>query len=135
VRDPQLVLFETDGGVLADVETFLRARYGYQVRCEVVGETGSLSLPAPAVLRVAREGCDSLVLQDGFDRFAQAFRHEIQAWVDSVRDAQPVGPDAWDGYAASAVIEASVRAAATRQRIEVALEPRPPMRSSLFEDA
>jgi hypothetical protein len=64
----QLVLFETEGAVLADVESSLRARYGYHVRSAVVGETGTLCLPAPAAPRVARDGRESLELPDGFDR-------------------------------------------------------------------
>jgi myo-inositol 2-dehydrogenase/D-chiro-inositol 1-dehydrogenase len=28
VRDPQLVLFETDAGLIADVEAFVNAQYG-----------------------------------------------------------------------------------------------------------
>ena len=34
------MLLETGSGVLVDVESFVRAQYGYDVRCEVVGETG-----------------------------------------------------------------------------------------------
>jgi myo-inositol 2-dehydrogenase / D-chiro-inositol 1-dehydrogenase len=111
VRDPQVVLLETASGVVVDVESFLRAQYGYDVRCEVVGETGTLVLPVPA--STAR----------GFeDRFAQAYRDELDAWVSAVQDGGPAGPGAWDGYAASAVTEACVRSAQTGLRTEVQLE-------------
>src|SRR5918994_3969585 len=40
IRDPQLAILETEGGVLVDVEVFANAGYGYDIRCEVVGETG-----------------------------------------------------------------------------------------------
>jgi myo-inositol 2-dehydrogenase/D-chiro-inositol 1-dehydrogenase len=64
VRDPQLVLFETDAGLIADVEAFVNAQYGYDIRCEVVGETGALALPAPTAGVPA-----------GFqERFADAYR-------------------------------------------------------------
>ena len=39
VRDPQLVVLETESGVLVDVEISVNARYGYDIRCEVVGAT------------------------------------------------------------------------------------------------
>src|SRR5438094_507138 len=55
VRDPLLVLLETDGGVLIDVESFVRARYGYDIRCEIVGEEGTLFL-APATETAVAEG-------------------------------------------------------------------------------
>mgnify|MGYP003288784057 CR=1 FL=1 len=114
VRDPQVVLLETESGVLVDVESFVRAQYGYDVRCEVVGETGTLALPVPAATARGFE-----------DRFAQAYRDELGAWVSAVQDGTPVGPGAWDGYAASAVTEACVRSAQTGLRTEVQLEPDP----------
>ncbi len=114
VRDPQVVLLETASGVLVDVESFLRAQYGYDVRCEVVGETGTLALPLPAATARGFE-----------DRFAQAYRDELRVWVSAVQDGTPTGPDAWDGYAASAVTEACVRSAQTGLRTEVQLEPDP----------
>jgi myo-inositol 2-dehydrogenase/D-chiro-inositol 1-dehydrogenase len=46
VRDPQVVLLETAGGVLVDVESFLRAQYGYDVRCEVPGGDRDACAPA-----------------------------------------------------------------------------------------
>jgi myo-inositol 2-dehydrogenase / D-chiro-inositol 1-dehydrogenase len=48
LQDPQLIHLRTADGVLSTVETFLNARYGYVVRCEVVGETGTVSLTEPA---------------------------------------------------------------------------------------
>src|SRR3954447_6331584 len=34
MRDPQLAVLETEGGVLVDVEVFVNAGYGYDIRCE-----------------------------------------------------------------------------------------------------
>jgi myo-inositol 2-dehydrogenase / D-chiro-inositol 1-dehydrogenase len=122
VLDPQLLLFETDGSVLVTAESFLRARYGYDVRCEVVGEEGTLSLPPSAAPTVARVGAQSAAFQTGLERFGQAFRDELQAWVDGVRADRVMGPGAWDGYAASAVMEACVRAASTGAQATVQLD-------------
>jgi myo-inositol 2-dehydrogenase / D-chiro-inositol 1-dehydrogenase len=104
VQDPLLVLLETDGGVLVDVESFVRARYGYDVRCEVVGESGALELP-----RRVSAGYQ--------EHFAQAYRDELSEWVDGRRS----GATAWDGYAAAAVTEACVRSLAAGGRVEVKL--------------
>jgi myo-inositol 2-dehydrogenase / D-chiro-inositol 1-dehydrogenase len=123
VRDPQLVLFETDGRVLITVESFMRGRYGYHVRCEVVGEEGALELPPPAAVLVAQRGRQAQTLQGGLERFAQAFRDELQAWVEGVHAGRSVGAGAWDGYAASAVMEACARAASTGERTAVELGP------------
>jgi myo-inositol 2-dehydrogenase / D-chiro-inositol 1-dehydrogenase len=110
VRDPQVVLLETESGVLVDVESFLRARYGYDVRCEVVGEMGTLALPEPRAIASGFE-----------DRFAQAYRDQLRAWVSDLHDGTASGPSAWDGYAAGAVTEACLRAARTGQRVAVGL--------------
>ena len=114
VRDPQIVLLETAGGVVVDVESFVRAQYGYDVRCEVVGETGTLALPVPAAIARGFE-----------DRFAQAYRDELGAWVSAVQGGTSAGPGAWDGYAASVVTEACVRSAQTGARTQVQLATAP----------
>jgi myo-inositol 2-dehydrogenase / D-chiro-inositol 1-dehydrogenase len=126
VRDPQLILLEAQAGVLVDVESFLRAGYGYDIRCEIVGESGTLSLARPAAAGVRREGRESLGLPSSFQtRFADAYRDELQAWVDGLRAGRPSGPTAWDGYAASAVTDACLRALASGGRTEVRLGTRP----------
>jgi myo-inositol 2-dehydrogenase/D-chiro-inositol 1-dehydrogenase len=121
VRDPQLVVFETEGGVLVDVESFLRARYGYDVRCEVVGEEGTVALAEPALVRLRRDGRASLPFAPGLRRWTQAYRDEVQAWVDTLAAGAVAGATAWDGYAAAAVMDAAVESLAAGRRTEVVL--------------
>lgn len=47
LRDPQVVIVELTGGEVVTVESFLNCRYGYDVRCEIVGSTGTVSLDNP----------------------------------------------------------------------------------------
>src|SRR5262249_55855203 len=117
LRDPQVVILELEGGALVIDEVFIKSRYGYEIRCEVVGEKGTIEL-APTSRVVARS--DLKVGQDfppdWRGRFAEAYRRELQAWVDAISrwrsgtvesDAGPVdGPDAWDGYRAAVVSQA-----------------------------
>jgi len=99
VVDPRLLLLRTASGVLVDVEVFVNAGYGYDVRCELVGERGVHRLsPAP-------------VSRDWRDRFAVAYRDQLRAWVGGLRRGAPDGPTAWDGYAATSVALAAVRSA------------------------
>ena len=44
LQDPLLVLFEMADGVLVDVEVSVNVHYGYEIRCEVSGETGTVEL-------------------------------------------------------------------------------------------
>jgi myo-inositol 2-dehydrogenase/D-chiro-inositol 1-dehydrogenase len=127
VRDPQLLLLETADGALVDVEVFVNARYGYDIRCEVVGESGTLALAAPAAVEVRREGHDGHEVDDDFrGRFADAYREQLQAWVHALADdGGPDGPTAWDGYAAAAVADACLESLASGRRAEVRLAARP----------
>ncbi len=108
LRDPQLILLETASGVLIDVEVFVNARYGYDIRCELVGESGTL--------RLAEQ-----VEPDFRARFATAYRRELDCWVHGVQDA----PTAWDGYAANAVADACLESLASGERTEVELTEKP----------
>lgn len=120
--DPRLVILETVSGAVVDIEVFVNARYGYDVRCELVAEDGTLSLVPPAPLRVRADGTEGTAIADDFrERFADAYRRQLQGWVASVRDGVPTGPTAWDGYAASRAAEACVTAAATGRAVD--LEP------------
>jgi myo-inositol 2-dehydrogenase/D-chiro-inositol 1-dehydrogenase len=112
MQDPQFLILETEGGVLVDVEVFANAGYGYDIRCEIVGETGTLTLE-PAMTR-------------GFiERFADAYRLELTDWVDAISDGGPRGPTAWDGYAASAVADACLESLRDGRPVAVELAERP----------
>src|SRR3954471_6442026 len=56
LQDPLLVLFEMADGVLVDVEVSVNIHYGYEIRCEVAGETGTVELAEPAPVTIRREG-------------------------------------------------------------------------------
>ncbi|MFE2530682.1 Gfo/Idh/MocA family protein [Streptomyces sp. NPDC059371] len=124
--DPQFVLFETAGGALVDVEVFVNCGFGYQVGCEAVCESGSARIGDERSMAVtAAGGRREEVAQDYLMRFADAYDREVQAWVDATRAGRVTGPGVWDGYAASAVAEAGVRALESGGRTAVELVPRP----------
>ncbi|MEU6091909.1 Gfo/Idh/MocA family oxidoreductase [Streptomyces sp. NPDC047085] len=124
--DPQFVVFETERGTLVDVEVFVNSGFGYQVRCEAVCEAGSARIgDAHTMVVTTRGGATEEVAQDYLVRFADAYDREVQAWVDATRRGEVTGPTVWDGYAASVVAEAGVRALETGGRVAVDLAPRP----------
>ena len=117
LRDPQLVIFETEGGQLVTVEAFVSAGYGYDIRCEVVGEAGTIELLPPATVAVRAAHAESLGVPPNFqERFGQAYLVELQNWV-----AGEPGASAWDGYAAAAVCEAAVESLETGAPVDVRL--------------
>jgi myo-inositol 2-dehydrogenase / D-chiro-inositol 1-dehydrogenase len=112
LQDPQFAAFTTTSGVLSTVEFFGSAGYGYDVRCELVGTTGTATV-------------DAGVAPDFRVRFAAAYQAELDTWIAGLERREIVGPSAWDGYAATRVAEAAVEAASTGRRVEI--EPsRPP---------
>jgi myo-inositol 2-dehydrogenase / D-chiro-inositol 1-dehydrogenase len=126
VRNPQIIVLEMESGVLVDVEVFVNADYGYDIRCEVVGEVGTVSLAERGEVVVRNAGVRSRpVPADWIERFVAAYDSEVQAWVNSVPTGRAVGPTAWDGYAATAVAEACVAALESGQRTPVRMQARP----------
>src|SRR5690348_12767716 len=85
MQDPQLILLRTADGVLTTVEVFLNARYGYDMRCEIVGDRGTVALTEPArVVTDANRQRSTGYPADWRPRFADAYRIELQSWVDAV---------------------------------------------------
>jgi myo-inositol 2-dehydrogenase / D-chiro-inositol 1-dehydrogenase len=129
VSDPLLVLFETAGGRLVDVECFVSTGVGYEVRTEVVAEDGSAMIGLDLGL-VRQSGSPSgatrstAIAPDFRQRFGRAYDIQVQRWVDAARRGTIDGPGVWDGYAASAVCTAGVEALRSGRRTEVRLERR-----------
>ncbi len=108
--DPQIILLRSTAGVLAVVEIFLNARYGYDVRCEVVCETAALQLAEPNTLTIDSELSHAAgYAADWRPRFATAYRLELQTWIDSIGGADPGDlATLHDGWQSSAVAQAVI---------------------------
>ncbi|GAA4936622.1 Gfo/Idh/MocA family oxidoreductase [Actinoplanes utahensis] len=125
--DPLLLILELANGVLADVEISVNAQYGYDIRGEILGESGTAALGELSPVAVRRTGrLTTPIPADWRERFLAAYDVELREWVDTVRAGGVVtGPDAWDGYAATTVSAAAVLALRTGKRVEVAMADRP----------
>jgi myo-inositol 2-dehydrogenase/D-chiro-inositol 1-dehydrogenase len=131
LQDPLLMIVETESGVLVNVETSVNIRYGYDIRGEVVGESGTASLADRSPVVVRRAGTVSgSVPVDWRERFVAAFDTELQEWVNTLSAGQnPTGPSSWDGYAATAVSDAGVEALYGGERVTVDLGQKPALYS------
>jgi len=126
LHDPLIVLLEMADGVLVDVEVFVNAGYGYDIRGEIVGERGTVALAggdAVAVTQDGRRNCR--IPADWRERFGRAFDAEFQHWLKAVAAGTSSGPSSWDGYAAAAVTESCLEALRTGHRTAVSLRERP----------
>lgn len=109
-QDPQFILLRSADGVLTTVDVFLNARYGYDIRCEVVGSLGTASLTEPhAVVRDSGLTHGHLYAADWRPRFADAYRRQDQAWIRSLTEQTPTPlATAADGLQAALVAEAVI---------------------------
>jgi myo-inositol 2-dehydrogenase/D-chiro-inositol 1-dehydrogenase len=117
---PVFMVVTTIEGQLVNIEINNNAAYGYDVRGELVGEKGTVSLRSP----VRSETNVNLVQgvsypEDWRPRFADAYRLQLQAWIRSIGNGKPVGASAWDGYAATLVAEAGVASLASGTTVSV----------------
>ncbi|HEY0238160.1 MAG TPA: Gfo/Idh/MocA family oxidoreductase [Friedmanniella sp.] len=125
--DPMIVVFETESGRLVTDEIFVRTGIAYEVRTEVVGETGSATIGLDQnLVRTSTDGRWGGSITPGFvERFGAAYDTELQRWVAAAAQGTIDGPGVWDGYAAVAVCEAGVQAVRTGEKVPVVLQARP----------
>lgn len=108
---PVQMVLRTAAGPLVNIEVNNNAGYGYDVRCELVCERGSIALRAP----VHTESNLALAGRTGYPadwrpRFAEAYREQDRAWLRAIATGQSAGASAWDGYVAAQVAVCAVEA-------------------------
>ena len=114
------------GGCLGMIETYVNAKYGYEVGVEIVGETGTIQTEPSvgSVLRSQRSVCQS-VHADWLQRFELAYLNELRSWCTSLGNTTSSGPTAWDGYSSLVAAEACVRSLQTGNSEQVSYGPTP----------
>ncbi len=131
LKDLQVAVFETLSGVVVTIEVFINAQYGYDIHTEITGTEGTASLTPPYGVSLRRSlsetaGVDGrVVTKDGTDRYLDAYRIEVGAWVDGIRSGVPQGPSAWDGHLANLAAFSAVESLHGAGRVEIPREPRP----------
>ncbi|MBB5574750.1 MULTISPECIES: Gfo/Idh/MocA family oxidoreductase [Rhizobium] len=114
LRDPTLVLLHLASGALVDVEISVNIAYGYDIRGEVSCENGVASLPErPSAVIRDQHGVRQRVPEDWRERFIDAYDQEFREWIAAAGQGTTTGPSTWDGYAATLVADAALRAAET----------------------
>lgn len=104
-----LLTCRLDNGAVATIE-FDDGAAGYEVSVEVDAEKGNVTSAPPQRALVRADGVvGSTIGDDWFAPFLDTYRIEIRAWLDGVKQGVAVGPSAWDGYVAQAVVAAAVR--------------------------
>ena len=126
VADPLFTLMDMRSGALVTIETSVHIAYGYDIRGEVVGETGTVSLAEQTEVLIKTNGAFSgRVFADWPERFDPAFDAEFRAWIIAAAKGGAAGPSAWDGYVATAATLAGVKALASGAREPISLRDKP----------
>lgn len=126
LQDPHIILLETAQGIRIDVEVFVNCQYGYDIQCQVVGETGIANLPEPSSVVLRSEAKLSTdILVDWKERFIDSYDVELQEWINSTLKGEVNGPTAWDGYVAAMTSDACVEAKRTGNIIPISMGERP----------
>lgn len=126
LQDPHIILLETAKGIRIDVEVFVNCQYGYDIQCEVVGDTGTARLPEPSSVLLRSEAKRSTeILTDWKQRFIDSYDVELQEWIQSASRGEMHGPSAWDGYVQAITADACVEARHTGKIVPISLPKRP----------
>jgi myo-inositol 2-dehydrogenase/D-chiro-inositol 1-dehydrogenase len=126
LQDPLVLVVEMADGALTTVEAAVNIGYGYDIRGEIVGESGTVELAESNRVVVKRDGgFGGRVPADWRERFVRAYDVELQEWIDAAAAGRSTGPSAWDGYAATVVCDAGVEALEGGARVEVSLREQP----------
>ena len=121
--DTAAVIMKTASGKIVQISNSRRATYGYDQRIEVHGAKGMLSaanVPENTVSVAGADGIRASVVQNFFlERYAAAYRHELDAFIDTVRSGRAPNPDGEDGLRAQILADAATLSAQTGQPVSV----------------
>jgi len=128
--DPMIVMFTTTNGTVVEIEAFVNAHYGYEVACSVIASRGVLDMgDGSFITRTATYLRGQDIPELWLGRFAEAYRRELQAWIDAVRMGTTTGASTWDGFAATVGAQAAATAIRSGKTEPVELPARPALYS------
>lgn len=113
--DNAVVNMRFSNGALGNIETCRHAFYGYDVRSEVLGSKGGLHIGmlkyTPVLLMTKENGVQHDVVPYFKERFGDAYRNELQSFLDAVRAQKPPYVTGLDGLKAIEIGAAATRSA------------------------
>jgi myo-inositol 2-dehydrogenase/D-chiro-inositol 1-dehydrogenase len=122
--DTALVMLRTASGRLCQISNSRRATYGYDQRIEAHGADGLLQVGnvVPTTVQVATASGfrSDPALPFFLERYAAAYRAELDAFVKAARGEGPDRPDGEDGLRALLLANAAVEAAKSGRTVRPA---------------
>ncbi|SFI79828.1 myo-inositol 2-dehydrogenase / D-chiro-inositol 1-dehydrogenase [Bosea sp. OK403] len=124
--DTAAVLMKTASGRIAQISNSRRATYGYDQRIEVHGSKGMLragNIHETTVESATVAGFRADPVQNFFlERYAAAYRAELEAFIAACRGGTAARPSGLDGLKAQILADAATESARTGKPVAVALE-------------
>jgi myo-inositol 2-dehydrogenase/D-chiro-inositol 1-dehydrogenase len=121
--DTALVMLRTASGKLCQISNSRRATYGYDQRVEAHGAGGLLrigNLQPTTVERASGSGfLSDPVLPFFLERYAAAYRAELDAFVKAAQGNGPAQPNGEDGLRALVLADAAIEAAKTGRTVRL----------------
>ncbi len=120
--DAGIVNLQFASGAIGNIESFMDAKYGYDIRTEIVGTRGTLfvgALRQTALTVMTRAGSSHDVIAHWLTRFAIAYLSEIRDFVDSVRHDRMPRVTGQDGRRSLAAAVAAVESLRERRPVRV----------------
>jgi myo-inositol 2-dehydrogenase / D-chiro-inositol 1-dehydrogenase len=121
--DTAVVIMETKSGKVAQISNSRRATYGYDQRIEAHGSKGMLRADNVRETTVEFAGAHGFssdkVLNFFLERYASAYRDELDAFVKAVSSGAAPKPDGEDGLRANLLADAANLSCRTRQRVHL----------------
>lgn len=127
LKDPQIVTVKMKQGAIVNVYLNQNSHYGYEVRCQVIGEKGIAQLPEVNRLDLhADRKIYHDVDYDWSNRFVEAYQRELQDFIDHAnRQEALTGPTAWDGYIATVTADCAIQSQKNEAVVPIELPERP----------
>lgn len=110
--DSAVVNLRFERGGIGNAECHRKSNYGYDIRTEIIGSKGAIQvgyLQQTAQLVLTAAGASNDVVDHWLVRFADAYRNELQDFVDRIMAGEPARVTAQDGLRALAISIAAER--------------------------
>ena len=121
--DTAAVVLKTASGKICQISNSRRATYGYDQRIEVHGSKGMLSagnVHETTVQFAGAKGISADPVQNFFlERYAAAYRHEIEAFIDALTKGTKPTPNGTDGLKAQLMADAATKSRETGKPVSI----------------
>jgi myo-inositol 2-dehydrogenase/D-chiro-inositol 1-dehydrogenase len=121
--DTAIVSLRMASGALCQISNSRRAIYGYDQRIEALGSTGALRAENVVESTVSYAGANGIVsekpLNFFLERYADAYRRELDHFISAVTAGTPPSVGATDGIRALALADAAARSAQTGRAVKL----------------